>query len=97
MMKTLTLKNEKKNKKKGLHFVHININSLLTEIDELWHLTKTTYASVVVSETKLNNSILSNEIQIEGYNILRLDRSQRGGGVAYVKKKISVQLQRLFL
>ena len=51
-------------------------------------MTKTTYASVVVSETKLNNSILSNEIQIEGYNILRLDRSQRGGGVAYVKKKL---------
>ena len=29
-------------KKKGLHFIHININSLLPKIDELQHLIKTT-------------------------------------------------------
>ena len=34
-------------KKKGLHFVHININSLLPKRDELRHLTKTTDATVV--------------------------------------------------
>ena len=27
-------------KKKGLHFIHININSLLPKIDELRYLTK---------------------------------------------------------
>ena len=46
-------------KKKGLHFIHININSLLPKIDELQHLTKTTDTSVVgLSETKLDNSII---------------------------------------
>ena len=51
-------------------------------------MTKTTDASVVgISETKLENSISSSEIEIEGYDLLRLDWSQRGGGVAcYVKK-----------
>ena len=44
-------------KKKGLHFVHININSLLPKIDELPHLTKTTDTFVVgISENKLDNS-----------------------------------------
>ena len=73
-------------KKKGLHFVHINISSLLPKIDELQHLNKTTDASVVgISETKLDKS--SSQIEIEGYDLLRLDQSRRGGGVAcYVKR-----------
>ena len=59
-------------------------------------MTKTKDASVLVSETKLNNSILSNEIQIEGYNLLRLDRCQRGGSVAYVKKKLLCNYKHYF-
>ena len=33
-----------------------------------------------MSETKLEDSISSSEIEIEGYDLLRLDRSRRGGG-----------------
>ena len=46
----------------------------------------TTDASVVgISENKLDNS--SSEIEIEGYDLLRLDQSRRGGGVVcYVKR-----------
>ena len=63
-------------KKKGLHFVHININSLPPKIDELRHFAKTTDASVVgFSKTKLDNSISFTEIEIEGYKLLGLDRS----------------------
>ena len=78
----------KKFKKKGLHFVHININNLLPKIDELRHLTKTKDVSVVgISETKFDNSVSSGEFEIEGHNLLRFDRSWRGGGVAcYVNK-----------
>ena len=78
-------------KKKGLHFFHISINSLPPKIHELRHFTKTRDASVVgISETKLDNSISSSEIEIEGYDLSRLDRSRRGGGVAfYVKKKLA--------
>ena len=77
-------------KKKGLHFIHININSLLPKIDEIRHMTKITNAAIVgIGETKLDKSILSSEIDIEGYDRLRLDRSRRGGGVAYVKKSLA--------
>ena len=78
-------------KKKGLHFVHININSLLPKIDELRYLVKLPNASIVgIGETKLDDSISSSEIEIEGYGLLRLDRSRRGGGVAcYIKRSLA--------
>ena len=63
MMKTQILKNGEILRRKGLHFVHTNTNSLLPQMDELRHLTKYTDASVVgISETKLDNSISSSEI-----------------------------------
>ena len=78
-------------KKKGLHFIHININSLLPKIDEIRHMTKITNAAIIgIGETKLDESILSSEIDIEGYDLLTLDHSRRGGGVAcYVKKSLA--------
>ena len=58
MMETWTLKNGYiVFKKKGLHFVHISINSLLPKINELRYLTKLSNASIVgIIETKLDNS-----------------------------------------
>ena len=78
-------------KKKGLHFVHINSNSLLPKIDELRYLIKLPNAFIVgTGETKLDDSISSSEIEIEGYDLLRLDRSRRSGGVArYIKKPLA--------
>ena len=59
-------------KKKGLHFIHININSLLPKIDEIRHMTKITNAAIAgIGETKLDKSILSSKIDIEGYDLLR--------------------------
>ena len=48
-------------------------------------------ASIVgIGETKLGDSISSSEIEIEGYDLLSLDRSQRGGCVAcYIKKSLA--------
>ena len=85
-------------KRKGLHFVHISINSLLPTINELQYLTKLSNASIVgIVETKLDNSILSSEIEIEGYDLLRLDRSCRGGGVAcYIKKSLAYNYKEKF-
>ena len=85
-------------KKKGLHFVHININSLLPKIDELQYLTKLSNASIVgIGETKLDDSISSSEIEIEGYDLLRLDQSRRGSGVAcYIKKSLAYSYKEKF-
>ena len=34
-----------------------------------------------VSETKLDETVLSSELEVDGYDLVRLDRSRRGGGV----------------
>ena len=77
--------------KRGMHFIHLNINSLLRKIDEIRYVAKLTNAAVIgLSETKLVKTVLSSEIEIEGYDLVRSDRSRRGGGVAcFVKNSIS--------
>ena len=70
-------------KKRGLHFLHININSLLPKIDELRDIANNTNAAVIgITESKLDNSVDNNEVSIAGYSILRCDRNRNGGGVA---------------
>ena len=74
-----------------MHFIHLNINSILPKIDEIRYIAKLTNATVIgLSETKLDNAVLSSELEIEGYDLVRSDRSRRGGGVAcFVKNSIS--------
>ena len=71
-------------KSRGLHFIHLKINSLLPKIEELRIMARSTNAAIIgISETKLNESILEPEIQIDDYKIFRCDRNRQGGGVAY--------------
>ena len=69
-------------KKRGLHFVHININSLLPKIDDLRYIAKLSEAAVIgISESKLDELVLSSsEIQIENYYLIRSNRNRHGGG-----------------
>ena len=47
------------------------------------YIAKLKNATVTVfSETKLDNTVLSSEIEIAGYNLVLPDQSQRGGSVA---------------
>ena len=63
-------------KARGLHFIHININSLLPKIEELCRIACQSKAAVIgISESKLDNSIFDSEIEIDGYNILSFDRN----------------------
>ena len=77
-------------KHRGLHFLHLNINSLLPKIDELRHIARLTNAAVIgISESKLDDSVLTSEIQIDEYELLRCDRNRHGGGVAcYIRNDI---------
>ena len=77
-------------KNRGLHFIRLNINCLLSKIDELRELVKTSNAMVVViTELKVDDSINNCETCIEGYNIIRHHRNRKGGGVVcYVNNKI---------
>ena len=67
---------------KALHFSHININSLLPKIDEFPYIAKLSEAAVIViSESKFDESVLSSEIQVENYDLIRSDRNRHGDGV----------------
>ena len=55
----------------GLHFIHINIKSLLPKIEELPCIACLSYSAVIgISESKLDNFIFDLEIEFDGYNIL---------------------------
>ena len=59
-------------KKRGLHFIHLNINSLLPKIEKLRFIAKSTNAVVIgICESKLEASVLEQETSIDDYKILR--------------------------
>ena len=75
---------------RGLHFIHLNINSLLPKIDKLREIVKISNPTVIgITETKLDSSISHSEISIDGYCVIRRDRNRKAGGViCYVTNKI---------
>ena len=78
-------------KKRGMRFIHTNINSLLPKIDEVSCIANITNASIIgINETKLDKTVRSSELGVDGYDLVRLNRSRRGGGVAcYIKSSIA--------
>ena len=74
--------------KRRMHFIHININGLLPKIDEVRYIANITNASIIgISETKLDGDRW--RLEVDGYDLVRLDQSRRGGGVAcYIKSLI---------
>ena len=85
-------------KNRGLHFIHLNINSLLSKIEELRYIAKSTYATVIgICECKLGASVWDPEISIDNYKILHFDRNRQGGGVVcYVKNDLSYNTLSIF-
>ena len=62
-------------KKRGMYFIYININSLLPKIDEVRYIANITNASIIgISETKLEETILSSELEVDGYGFVNLDQ-----------------------
>ena len=69
---------------KVLHILHLNVNSLLPKINNISYIAKQSNASIIeISESKLDSSILNNQLDIENYNLISMDRSRRGVGKAY--------------
>ena len=85
-------------RKRGLHFLHINVNGLLPKIEELRSIANRSNASVIgISETKIDDSVLNSEIDIENYEVIRRDRNRHGGGVAcYIRKDICFNQSNIF-
>ena len=59
--------------------------------DEVRYIPNITNASIIgINETNLDKTIWSSELEVDGYDLVRLDRSRRGGGVAcYIKSSIA--------
>ena len=69
-------------KRKGLHFVHMNIRSLIPKISELRIFAAQSKPAVLaLTETWLDETVLNSEVNIDGYTINRKDRCRNGGGV----------------
>ena len=66
-------------KGKGLDIAHLSIRCLLPKLSQLNPTIKDTNAAVLsFSETWLDDSISDKEVEIEGYNIVILDRNREG-------------------
>ena len=67
-------------RKRGFHFLHINVNSLPLKIDELRDIISRTKPAILgITESKLDSSVSDQEVNISGYSILRSDRNRNGG------------------
>jgi exonuclease III len=60
----------------------LNVNSLLKHIDEIQViLEKHPLDILAINESKIDDSISDNEINISGYALCQKDRNRNGGGV----------------
>ena len=78
--------------KRGLHLIHLNINSLLSKIDELRAISAAT--EIGITESKLDKTVLDGEINIDGYELVRSDRNRHGGQVTcYIRSDVSFNVK----
>ena len=71
-----------KSKWSNFSILYFNSRSLLPKLDELRLLCNLHHPDCIcVVETWLDPEIFETEIEIQGYNIIRLDRNRHGGGV----------------
>ena len=71
----------------------------MPKIEELQIIAKSTNAAtIVISASKLDESVLEPEIQLDGYKILLFDRNRHGGGAAcYIRNDLSYNILSVFL
>ena len=73
-----------------MKIAHVNIRSLTSGFNDFKILVQQQdFDVIMVTETWLTDNILDNTVNIQGYRLIRKDRTSRGGGVAaYVKNYI---------
>ena len=75
-------------KDKGTPLWHLNVNSLLSKIEELRTPAFNTNISVLaITEAKLGSNVSNDWLRIDDYNSLRSDRNKNSDGVACCIKK----------
>ena len=67
--------------KPGIHFIHLNINSILCKIDELRLTAFKSHAAVIgITESKIDDMALDGDIIIDGYIPIRSDGTRQVRG-----------------
>ena len=68
----------------------------MPKIEEICIIAKSTNATIIgINESKLDESVLEPEIEIDDYKILRCDRNRHGGGVpCYIRNDLSYNINR---
>ena len=86
-------------KSKGLYLIHLNINSFIRKINKLRYITNSSNAAVIgIPKSKLNESVLQSEIQINNYDLLLQDKNRNDGSVAcYIRSDLSYIQKQYFL
>ena len=74
-----------------MHILHLNINSLVPKVNKIHFILKQSHGSIIgISESKLGLSILNSKLDIDDYDLIRLDSSQREGEfTCYIRKSLS--------
>ena len=73
----------------------LNIVSLPKKIDEIRYSMSNKHIDLIgFSETRLDSNISDNVIDLDGYDIVRKDRSRNGGGVCiYLRSSINYKIR----
>lgn len=89
---SLPLKSSTFKDRTGLEIIHLNVRSLYQKLDQVEIFALQTAPDILVlSESQLKGSVSDSDIASSGYNVFRVDRVGKGGGVVvYVKSNISV-------
>ena len=71
---------------------------MLPKIDELRHIARLTNAAVIgISESKLDDSVSTLDIQIDEFDLFLCDRNKHGGGVAcYIRNDLNYNVKSYF-
>ena len=71
--------------KSNLSFVHINVRSLLSSIDDICNLLLECRVDIMaITETWLDETVSDSEVCPPSYRIVQRDRNRHGGGVAFI-------------
>ena len=81
--------------KKGLHFLHLNIRSLLPKLCDLRLLAERSLAAIIgLSETWLDSTVMDSEISMDNYIVYRQNRNREGGGVCiYIRSDLASNIR----
>ena len=82
-------------KQRGFEMAFLNIVSLPKRFDEINFTMSNKFLDIMsFSETRVNSTIPDSMIHIDGYDIIRKDRSRNGGGVCiYLRNTINYQIR----